>query len=76
VADTVALVVLVDELGSEISPAAFASTILPRPPTVTTTSPRLAAAVCCVDRAGVALACLQTKAPTSRAMATEPARSP
>jgi hypothetical protein len=66
---------LVDELGSEISPDAFASTTLPRPPTVTTTSPRLAATVCTVDRAGPALWCLQTMMPTTSATATRSPRS-
>jgi hypothetical protein len=66
---------LAAELGSEINPVAFASTILPRPPTVTTTSPRLASTVRSDDCAGAGLWSLQTMTATASATAAESPRS-
>jgi hypothetical protein len=63
------------ELGSEMSPEAFASTTLPRPPTVTTTSPRVAATVCCADRAGEALWSFHTIRPVANVAARASPRS-
>jgi hypothetical protein len=68
-------VLLVGELGREIRPEAFASTILPRPPTVTTTSPRVAAAVCTADWAGGELWYFQIAMPAINAPATKIPRS-
>jgi hypothetical protein len=71
VAEAVAPLLLADELGSGIRPAAFASTILPRPPTVRTTSPRVATTVCGDPRAGAGLWSLQRMTPTATTAATE-----
>jgi hypothetical protein len=63
------------EPGSEMRPKAFASTILPRPPTVTTTSPRLATTVCSDDCAGEGLWSSHATMPAANAAASASPRS-